>query len=212
VELIVVIVILAILAAIAIPALTGYIAKAEDKEWEMKARDAAVAMRAVFDEAYANGTLGAKLTDSNRNLFTGIAYPGNPSLKGYDINALSESDNNGDGSYYRKKQFDLLGLPYIASTAAPGFWILPGCFADASSDCTILDAPAWYYYYFPGGYGPTNGDYEMVLVSYGLDGVPVGSVSTYAEYVDSLITGSGNGRCDPSAGYRVYHLTRSYPW
>ncbi|MDR1359200.1 MAG: prepilin-type N-terminal cleavage/methylation domain-containing protein, partial [Coriobacteriales bacterium] len=55
VELVVVIVILGILAAVAIPALTGYIAKSEDKEYEMHARDSNIAAHAVIDEAYAKG-------------------------------------------------------------------------------------------------------------------------------------------------------------
>jgi prepilin-type N-terminal cleavage/methylation domain-containing protein len=71
VEVIVVLVILAILAAIAIPALTGYIDKVEDKKYIAQARNAAVAMRAVLDEAYADGILGIgkKTTDIDYNYY-----------------------------------------------------------------------------------------------------------------------------------------------
>jgi prepilin-type N-terminal cleavage/methylation domain-containing protein len=59
VELIVVIVILGILAAIAVPALTGYIAKSQDKEYEMRAREIVVAARSVIDDAYAKGEMSS---------------------------------------------------------------------------------------------------------------------------------------------------------
>jgi hypothetical protein len=50
---------LGILAAIPLPALTGYISKADDKEWEMRARDANIAMHAAIDGAWANGEFDA---------------------------------------------------------------------------------------------------------------------------------------------------------
>jgi prepilin-type N-terminal cleavage/methylation domain-containing protein len=55
VEVIVVIVIIAILAAIGVPALTGYIDKARDRQYIAQARNIFVAVRAALDEAYANG-------------------------------------------------------------------------------------------------------------------------------------------------------------
>jgi prepilin-type N-terminal cleavage/methylation domain-containing protein len=69
VEFIVVIVMLGILAAIAIPALTGYIAKSEDKQWEMRARDYNIAVHAVLDEAYAIGKSVAWSSPSSRNIY-----------------------------------------------------------------------------------------------------------------------------------------------
>jgi prepilin-type N-terminal cleavage/methylation domain-containing protein len=57
VEMVVVILIIAILAAISVPALTGYIDKARDKQWEMKARNLSIAMRTVLAEDYADGSL-----------------------------------------------------------------------------------------------------------------------------------------------------------
>jgi hypothetical protein len=43
------------LAAIAILALTGYIAKSEDEEWKMRARNDMIAARAAIDIAYGEG-------------------------------------------------------------------------------------------------------------------------------------------------------------
>ena len=55
VELIVVLAILAILAAMLVPALTGYIDKANEKKVIATARQYYVAAQTVVSEAYANG-------------------------------------------------------------------------------------------------------------------------------------------------------------
>ena len=56
VELIVVLVILAILAALLIPALTGYIDKAREKQIVAETRQCVMAAQTLYDEAYGNGT------------------------------------------------------------------------------------------------------------------------------------------------------------
>ena len=59
VELIVVLVILAILAALLIPALTGYINKAKDKQIIAETRQTVMAAQTLVDEAYAKADVGA---------------------------------------------------------------------------------------------------------------------------------------------------------
>ena len=59
VELIVVLVILAILAALLIPALTGYIDKAKEKQVIAETRQAVMAAQTLVDEAYAKVDVGA---------------------------------------------------------------------------------------------------------------------------------------------------------
>lgn len=54
VELIVVLVILAILAALLIPALTGYINRAKEKQIVAETRQCVMAAQTLYDEAYAN--------------------------------------------------------------------------------------------------------------------------------------------------------------
>ena len=56
VELIVVLVILAILAALLVPALTGYIDKARNKQIISETRSAVMAAQTLVDEAYAKNT------------------------------------------------------------------------------------------------------------------------------------------------------------
>lgn len=60
VELIVVLVILAILAALLVPALTGYIDKAKQKQVVAETRQSVMAAQTLIDEEYAKGT---KTTD-----------------------------------------------------------------------------------------------------------------------------------------------------
>lgn len=62
VELIVVLVILAILAALLIPALTGYIDKARDKQIIAETRQAVMAAQTLYDEAYGKGADATKVS------------------------------------------------------------------------------------------------------------------------------------------------------
>lgn len=62
VELIVVLVILAILAALLIPALTGYINRAKEKNVIAETRQAVMAAQTLYDEAYAGVAKNGKVT------------------------------------------------------------------------------------------------------------------------------------------------------
>ena len=68
VELIVVLAILAILAAMLVPALTGYIDKANEKKIVAQARQAVVAAQTIASEEYANNKT---LTDKNSTITDG---------------------------------------------------------------------------------------------------------------------------------------------
>lgn len=67
VELIVVLVILAILAALLIPALTGYIDKAKQKQIIAETRQVVMAAQTLVDEAYGTKDVGATITVSSAN-------------------------------------------------------------------------------------------------------------------------------------------------
>ena len=65
VELIVVLVILAILAALLIPALTGYIDKAKQKQIIAETHQVVMAAQTLVDEAYGTKNVGATITVSS---------------------------------------------------------------------------------------------------------------------------------------------------
>ena len=69
VELIVVLVILAILAALLIPALTGYIDKAKEKQITAETRSCVMAAQTLADEKYAKGE---SLTDDDASLMSSV--------------------------------------------------------------------------------------------------------------------------------------------
>lgn len=81
VELIVVLVILAILAALLVPALTGYIDKAKQKQIIAETRQSVMAAQTMADEEYAKGTADAEIQtelngDSNETLKKLADVPG----------------------------------------------------------------------------------------------------------------------------------------
>jgi prepilin-type N-terminal cleavage/methylation domain-containing protein len=196
VELIVVIVILGILAAIAVPALTGYIEKAREKQYSAQAHDAYVAIKAVFDDAYAHGTLGKGLSDAARSAYfaNGGGTVGLGSgIKYWDPGSLSTADE-GVNTYYWREAAKLIGTGYPASSFGKGLWTIH-LFAPAPSSDTIFTAPAFQYAYYPEG--RLNQTDSAIRVYYGIAGVVIGS--------DGKIDTS-NAVYDLSAGYTVFYV------
>jgi Tfp pilus assembly protein PilE len=210
VEVIVVLVILAILAAIAIPALTGYIAKAQDKKWEMKAKDAAVAVRAVLDEAYADGTMMAGTSAAITYMSKGRDdWFRKPEIKNkqFQITTLS-SYNPGamnDPLLYFRRAAELMGEVYPDKMTDSGHWEVRLIAPKTPVTYTVLNAPMFWYLYFPEG-NQTTGDGRIHAPSIGVT-YGIGNLNaTYDTYLDlgNAIMVAGY---DPSAGYKVFHLT-----
>lgn len=85
VELIVVLVILAILAALLIPALTGYIDKAKEKNAVAECRQVVMAAQTLYDEAYGKDS---KIT------VTAITFSKDNAIKFEDVAKLAEVDKD----------------------------------------------------------------------------------------------------------------------
>ena len=126
VELIVVLVILAILAALLIPALTGYIDKAKEKNVIAETRQIVMAAQTVADEAY-----GAKTTVAGSDLKkTDVASLSEVTLDGTDVISISNGKvafvqhkgKNGkscwykDGTYSTTTQSKTQGTTYTDFT------------------------------------------------------------------------------------------------
>ncbi|WP_304965421.1 prepilin-type N-terminal cleavage/methylation domain-containing protein [uncultured Oscillibacter sp.] len=87
VELIVVLVILAILAALLIPALTGYIDKAKQKQIIAETRQAVMAAQTLVDEAYAKKDLDGVTEGTDTDV---LGTSGPVQISKDDIAALAE--------------------------------------------------------------------------------------------------------------------------
>jgi prepilin-type N-terminal cleavage/methylation domain-containing protein len=186
VEVIVVLVILAILAAIAIPALTGYIDKAEDKKYIAMARNAAVAVRTVMDQAYADDEL-----DLDDDYFK-KGGPQYQKFKCWDVNTLSPGS--------MEEAAALLGETMPVNES--GTWDVQIC-GPLGDESTPLNTDGFLYMRFIDS--PAADSPEAVLVAYnvnidaagvtttkGVNGIG-GKINTTATY-------------DANAGYVVYHL------
>ncbi|MDR2163959.1 MAG: hypothetical protein LBO70_08545 [Clostridiales Family XIII bacterium] len=217
-EVIIVLVILAILAAIAIPALTGYITKAQDKKWEMKARDAVTACRAVLAEVYGDATMASGIPDNDKYLitgrsdwFTGSTYTNKlyqlSVLSFYNTGTTSTSEKQDPGLYFRKAA-ELMGETFPEEMGKPGSWEVRLAAPKTPDTYTILDAPIFWYLYYPkGDFGSGWGGggklrYPAIAVTYGVNIDP--AISTYKAIGDALAIAD----YDPSAGYRVLHLDK----
>jgi prepilin-type N-terminal cleavage/methylation domain-containing protein len=212
VEVIVVLVILAILAAIAIPALTGYIDKADDKKYISLARNAVVAMRAVIDEGYAEGTFGAGLPDNGE--YSDYLTNGESAavhIKVFNPNRVSLYDSGtvkgtpgSDWNIYKRETRDLLGMSY-SGNEDPGYDIVYFVAPD-SGDYTFYNAPGWAYFYYPNGRVLGT---PLIFVTYGLDDITPDS--TAANNQDAYEQGLyKNATYNPDAGYKVYHSEWNY--
>lgn len=93
VELIVVFVILAILAALLVPALTGYIDKANNQKIIAETRQTVMAAQTCISEAYGKNTQAGKLseaTSSSNAAGAGVLKVGSVDVKLSDIADLAE--------------------------------------------------------------------------------------------------------------------------
>jgi type II secretory pathway pseudopilin PulG len=184
-------VILGILLAIAIPALTGYIAKAQDEQYKMDARDAAVAIRSVLDEAYSKGTLSANSTLSTYIQDGILTYQ----TKAFSVTSIGSLAGIGSALFIDAAA--LMGKSFPASTD-PGYWNLALVGAN-SSTTTAMNADGFRYTLYPDGMGS---DKPSICVTYRITRVD-GAINNNS--VTAAIRDAD--RYNAEAGYEVYHFT-----
>ena len=117
VELIVVLVILAILAALLIPALTGYIDRAKEKNAIAECRQVVMAAQTLYDEEYAANTSAPTFDKNNTN-----------KIKYSDVTDLAEVKGTlnlvqGDGKKISKVQYES-GPVKVEYTLAKGYEVV----------------------------------------------------------------------------------------
>jgi prepilin-type N-terminal cleavage/methylation domain-containing protein len=216
VEVIVVIVIITILAAIGVPALTGYIDKAQDKQYIAEAREVAIAARVVLDEAYADGEFAqnSELDDWDEFLTTGCEPSDNDGLvmawplmylslyRGGGEFALSDEINALVGKFdYENEEKE------VAFDNTPEYYNYNGFVIIGEPGSSLFNADG-YIYHYDDYYGMRSivttcnvkiDDIENILRYY----------SFYQKFADSGLWDlleNGAITYDASAGYEVHFI------
>jgi prepilin-type N-terminal cleavage/methylation domain-containing protein len=205
VEVIVVLVIIAILAAIAVPTLTGYIDKANDKTYISQARDHSVAVRTVISEAYGDGEFSrAYKQDGMNNLINNGDKSFAQGTKSYNLSGFGTNMYNTGGGpgtradagdEYFNRVSDLIGAKHRGSE-----WGLPGCwefYLSGPADSTAYTADGFMYLYMPEGYKTGELFYA---VTYKMNNPSIGNNPTASEFIGAMT----DFAYDASAGYTVY--------
>jgi prepilin-type N-terminal cleavage/methylation domain-containing protein len=219
VEVIVVIVIIAILAAIGVPALTGYIDKAQDRKYIAEARDAMIASRTVRSELYAEGV---QYKDEWGNDFLVGSQERSGGLKFWDFYVMAWyaglSDDPEDDIIGRRISA-LAGREYWLdayfgteiSADVPEGTIINGITLLGSSDSDFYTADGFCY-----GQATSNGTKYLqqdLIVTYKVDRINIEGLKYESEDGDEGedVTNIGMrevmlfGEYNPNAGYEVYY-------
>jgi prepilin-type N-terminal cleavage/methylation domain-containing protein len=202
VELIVVIVILGILLAIAIPALTGYITKAQDEKYKTEARDTVVAVRTVLDVAYSKGELTSSTThpDISNYVQNGV-YGSGVGFKMFPLELLSVSAT-GSVATYSNAAVDLMSKGRQVPISS-GYWTC-SLVGRQSSDSTALNADGFLYTFYPDGNG---GGLPAIIVTYRLNSFASGLAtlgSTHSAFNTLIASGAASYSAD--VDYMVYRF------
>ncbi|MDR3136314.1 MAG: type II secretion system GspH family protein [Coriobacteriales bacterium] len=164
VELIVVIVILGILLAIAIPALTGYIQKAENEQYIIEAKTRMTAVRAIISESYGEGMFNTPAAqDYIEDGYTGdywLNLSGNKKMW-----HMVGTELYGDGRLVAREASKLIGVSYPSanfdSSQTWGFHVI----GSKNPETTLLNADGFVYFLWQEG--ETNDlSKPLIIVTY----------------------------------------------
>jgi prepilin-type N-terminal cleavage/methylation domain-containing protein len=214
VEVIVVIVIIAILAAIGVPALTGYIDKAQDRQYIAQTRDVMVATRTVIDEAYANGELNIEEGHAK----SGISAMNLDDTKYWSVMQLSEQAT-GNKRTFLDRISALIGKDYE-------FYINDGDFDNhyitvvGPANTSVLNADGIYCNFIdskniieeaPNGYRayPATVVTYKIADKYGMreNAFPASALDSNSDSNsdETVALWQSVGDYDPNSGYEIYY-------
>jgi type II secretory pathway pseudopilin PulG len=192
----VVIVIIAILAAIGVPALTGYIDKAQDKKYIAAARDHAVAARAVMDDAYAKGEFSNDSSGQHSGDYINQPMPDDFLMQYWSIYDLSDYATGDDWVFYSEIT-SLLGEKE-AAIGDEGWWYFD--FAGPKGEANALNASGFWWYIYPEGW---VADAPVIAVTYKLERLNLTDGDSFSSFLPGQVLGA---TYNDNAGYEVYHL------
>jgi prepilin-type N-terminal cleavage/methylation domain-containing protein len=217
VEVIVVIVIIAILAAIGVPALTGYIDKAQDKQYIAKARDFAIAARAAIDETYADGDFSNPSGITDPYTPVGPDYLESSSVSQNSKFRLWDLSNTIAWFLYGEWYTHILTnkvFAFMGEEDTAGFFEAGGqsLYIAGSLGSTVLNADGFAWLFSPEEFNTSTGspsEIPYIIVTYKLERVENldGAVMEPSELGIGII--SAETTYNPNAGYEVYHLRYS---
>jgi type II secretory pathway pseudopilin PulG len=198
---------LGILLAIAIPALTGYISKAQNQHYITQARDAAVALRSALDEDYVQGFFDEGSAQQYFEDGFTSPWPSPAVNKIFRLYTLSNIVYSGDFTAYYRKASILMGKTpfddapsYDTKTSAHwSFWFI----GPKSTGATMVDATGFCYNFFPEG-EETNSGKPFVSVTYNIKKIDPATIQHYDTTPACMINQTFITEYDPSAGYEVY--------
>jgi type II secretory pathway pseudopilin PulG len=196
---------LGILAAIAVPALTGYIEKSKDKQYEMEARDYVTAARAVIDEAYGKG--GFDSSAAQVFLANGETDYTNLNLKRWWLGNLSVRATGSNGTFGAEVG-KLMSKTPAASAYDPGGYRQFYFYGPSSPTVGFFESDAWIYFTHPEGYAHTGHNFDfvepgrsVVEVTYHISPIEADTMAQFNTALNNTAT------YDESTGYLVYIFT-----
>jgi type II secretory pathway pseudopilin PulG len=184
---------LGILVAISLPALVGYIGKAQDKQYSMGARGAAQAVRSVLDEAYAKGELSTDSIISDYIQDGAIGWE----TKVFSVFELSFRATYNDYTYCCAASA-LMGKTYPTTYSDPGYWYYYLVGSNTSAT-TAINADGFYYCFYPNG--DNIGDDPTIVVTYRMQRIESATQSN--DIIRAMRT---SPLYNANADYEIYHF------
>jgi hypothetical protein len=175
--------------------LTGYIDKAQEKQYIAQAREHLIAARTVITEAYAKGEFSSP--DALNYANTGYSKPNHSTRQKLWFLTQLSVEVFGNYEAYDNQVAKLLNTTYPAWNT-PGHWMI--FFAgDTGPSSTAFNADGYVYFYFPET--ATSGK-SVIAVTYKLKPGIIGT--NYAGFYNQVLM---TGTYDAKEGHHIYHLT-----
>ncbi|MDR1272157.1 MAG: hypothetical protein LBK04_04100 [Clostridiales Family XIII bacterium] len=174
------------------PALTGYIDKAQDKKYIAIARNYYVAAKTVLTEAYSDDEF---TTEQAQSYFkTGVKHSDTDRTVSFDV--LSNY-TTGSSETFNRRAFALVGEEAAYPSTTPGYRYINFVFPEGTS---VLNSDAFCFYYALDG---ASSGKPLVAVTYNLAHVDIAKNGT--KYPSNNVF---SGAYAPNAGYEVYYMIR----
>ncbi|MDR2163303.1 MAG: hypothetical protein LBO70_05105 [Clostridiales Family XIII bacterium] len=168
----------------------------------MKARDAAIAMRTVIDEAYADRRL-ATISSSAISIDGGMTSTTSGYLKSWNIGKIAQELGDTTGMKFYYDASDLMSTMNMTSKdmTYPNTWRFNFLGPDNASS-TLLNADGFMFQFYPEGSGK---NLPVVIVTYHLEHLD--ETIGLMPFLNSV---DASGKYNSNVGYKVYHFDTAW--